>query len=109
MESPPRSFQFHLMTALFLMLALGALTPVLLRAFRVSVADGAATFYASALPIVMIAFELEAWLQRRAAPDARYERPTQAAHRTLGTLLYFALELLLIGLWAICVAKCLPL
>lgn len=108
MESKPNSFQFHLTTALFVMVALGALTPVLLRSFRVSVTEGAAMTYAFALPIVMGAFEIESFLLRRSDPNAKYERPRQAGSRVMGSLLYFVVELAMIGLWAICVAKVIP-
>ena len=102
---PPRKIQFHLTTALFVMVALGVLTPFLLRSFRVSFLDGAALGYACALPILIGALEVESYLLRRADPDAKWERPRQAATRLMGVLLCLVFEWAAIGLWAICVAK----
>jgi hypothetical protein len=101
----PRAFQFHLLTALFIMVVLGLLTPLLLRAFGRSTLDGLTLLYTVALPIMMGAFEVEAFLLRRADPDAKYERPRETGLRIAGPLLWLCAELTAIGLWAICVAK----
>ena len=103
--NPPRKLQFHLTTALFVMVALGALTPFLLRSFRTSLMDGAALAYACALPILIGALEVESYILRREDPDAKYERPRQAVMRLLGVIFYFTFELVLIGIWAVCMAK----
>lgn len=97
---PTRSFQFHLITALAVMLVFGALTPLLLRSFARSWTEGAAMLYAFALPIAIGAFEIEAFLLRRADPEAKYDRSRHSSGlRIFGITV---LEILLIGLWAVC-------
>jgi hypothetical protein len=102
MSTEPRNlFQFHLITALAVMIALGIFTPLAIGAFRISWLEGAAMTYLFILPTLLGAFELEGYISAQAGQSVRRRLQNRLGH----PLVFFALTLVLIFLWALCLAR----
>ena len=100
-SEPRRLFQFHLITALSVMVAMGLFMPWVIRAFSSSALDGAAMTYVFVLPAILGALELESYVSAEPGQSVRRRLRRGIGH----PVFFFAAIIALIFLWAICLGK----